>query len=92
MIHYCKIDISKEGINLEKTNKSRKCDICGFHFFKENDLKYHLNSFTCNIYLNLLLKSKYSSSFFVKEINEEYYRCYYSRITKDKAIEIIDKI
>ena len=48
MIHYYKVDISKEGNDLEITNKSRKYDTCGFHFFIEKDLKYHLSLFTCN--------------------------------------------
>ena len=89
MIHYCKIDFSKEGIDLEKRSKSRKCDVCRFHFFIEEDLKYHLNLFTCNECLNLLIKTHYLSCFFIEGINNEYYCCYYSGIAKDKAVEII---
>ena len=35
MLHYDRIDIS-EGIDIDKTNKSKECDICHYWYFLDN--------------------------------------------------------
>ena len=39
MIEYERIDIS-EGIDVNKTNLSKECDICHYWYFKDIGLKY----------------------------------------------------
>ena len=39
MIEYEKIDIS-EGIDVNKTNLSRECDICYYSYFKDIGFRY----------------------------------------------------
>ena len=39
MIEYERIDIS-EGIDLNKTNLSKECDICHYQYFKDIGFKY----------------------------------------------------
>ena len=39
MLEYDRIDIS-EGIDVNKTNASKECDICHYWYFKDIDFKY----------------------------------------------------
>ena len=39
MLEYDRIDIS-EGIYVNKTNASKKCDICHYRYFKDIGFKY----------------------------------------------------
>ena len=39
MLEYDRIDIS-EGIDINKRNASKECDICHFWYFKEKTFKY----------------------------------------------------
>ena len=41
MLEYDRIDIS-EGINVNKTNLSKECDICRYWYFKELALNMNL--------------------------------------------------
>ena len=45
MLEYTKIDIS-EGINVNKTNLSKECDICNYWYFKDISFKYE--KYLCN--------------------------------------------
>ena len=45
MVEYDTIDIS-EGIDINKTNVSKKCDICHYWYFKGISLK--CESYLCN--------------------------------------------
>ena len=45
MLEYERIDIS-EGIDVNKTNLSKQCDICHYWYFKDIGLKYQL--YLCN--------------------------------------------
>ena len=39
MLEYDRIDIS-EGININKTNASKKCDICHYSYILDKNFKY----------------------------------------------------
>ena len=54
MLEYYRIDIS-EGINVNKTNASKKCDICHYWYFKDIGLKYEL--YLCNGCHDLMQKA-----------------------------------
>ena len=45
ILHYERIDVS-EGININKSNKSNKCVICHYWYFKDKGFKYKL--YVCN--------------------------------------------
>ena len=45
MLEYERIDIS-EGIDVNKTNLPKQCDICHYWYFKDIGLKYQL--YLCN--------------------------------------------
>ena len=54
MLEYDRIDIS-EGIDINKTNASKKCKICHYWYFKDISFKYE--PYLCNIRYEL--KQKY---------------------------------
>ena len=45
MLEYYRTDISK-GININKTNASKECDICHYWYFKEISFQYE--PYLCN--------------------------------------------
>ena len=54
MLEYDKIDIS-EGIDVNKTNLSKDCDICHYWYFKDIGSKYE--SYLCNGCHDLMQKA-----------------------------------
>ena len=54
MLEYERIDIS-EGIDVNKTNLSKECDICYYWYFK--DIGYKYESYLCNGYHDLMQKA-----------------------------------
>ena len=54
MLEYDWIDVS-EGININKTNKSKECDICHYWHFLDRGLKYE--PYHYNGYHDLIQKS-----------------------------------
>ena len=47
MLEYDRIDVS-EGINIKKTNVSKKCKICYYWYFKDIGFKYEPYLKLCN--------------------------------------------
>ena len=45
MLEYDRIDIS-EGADMDKTNKSRECDICHYWYFL--DKNFNSEKYSCN--------------------------------------------
>ena len=54
MLKYDKIDI-KEGIDLDKTNKSRECMFCHYWYYLNKNFSY--NPFTCDVCYNIVQRS-----------------------------------
>ena len=54
MLEYERIDIS-EGIDVNKTNLSKECDICHYSYFKDIDFKYE--PYLCNGCHDLMQKA-----------------------------------
>ena len=54
MLEYDRIDIS-EGIDVNKTNLSKECDICHYWYFKDIGFKYE--PYLCNGCHDLMQKS-----------------------------------
>ena len=54
MLKYDKIDIT-EGIDLNKTNKSRECMICHYWYYLNKNFSY--GPFTCDGCYNIVQKS-----------------------------------
>ena len=54
MLEYERIDIS-EGIDVNKTNLSKECDICHYWYFK--DIGFKKERYFCNGYHDLMQKA-----------------------------------
>ena len=54
MLEYERIDIS-EGIDVNKTNLSKECDICHYWYFKDIGFKYE--PYICNSWHDLTQKA-----------------------------------
>ena len=54
MLEYDRIDIS-EGIDINKANASKKCDICHYCYFLDKGFKYE--PYLCNGCHNLMQKA-----------------------------------
>ena len=72
MIEYEKIDIS-EGIDINKTNKSKECMLCHYWYFLDNNFSY--GPYLCNgcykIMQNLIIL-KISILFILKKVYTEF--------------------
>ena len=85
MIEYERIDIS-EGIDVNKTNLSKECDICHYWYFKDIDLKYEL--YLCNGCHNLMQKAMSFNNVAIVYVKGSAYRIHFWNINKDDAIKI----
>ena len=54
MLEYDRIDIS-EGIDMDKTNKLRECDICHYWYFLDKNFNYE--KYLCNGCHDLMQKA-----------------------------------
>ena len=77
MLEYGRIDIS-EGIDVNKTNLSKECDICHYWYFKDIGFKYE--PYLCNGLIILLL-------YMLREVLTEFIFWYMS---KDDAVNIMN--
>ena len=69
MLEYDRIDIS-EGIDVNKTNASKECDICRYCYFKDIGFKYE--PYLCNGCHDLTQKAMMLLFFMLKEILTEF--------------------
>ena len=85
MLKYDKIDIT-EGIDLNKTNESKKCMYC--HYW------YYLNKngpFTCDGCYNIVHRSTDFKNIAIIRVKNNACRVYFEDINKHKAIKIMNK-
>ena len=52
MLEYDRIDIS-EGIDINKTNASKECDICHYWYFLRKNFNHQLYTFAMVVMINL---------------------------------------
>ena len=84
MLRYQKIDIS-EGIDINKTNASKECEVCHYWFFK--DIGFKFEEHVCNK-CHDLLKIAYSLKDIAKLIAKEItFRCILMDIGKNEGLK-----
>ena len=71
MLEYDKIDIS-EGIDINKTNASKECDIC--HYWDFLDKKFNYERYLCNGCHDIMQKTMNFNDFAIASINGNDYR------------------
>ena len=87
MLKYDRIDIS-EGIDINKLNPSRECDICHYFYFKNIGFKYE--PYICNGCHDLMQKAMYYNNVAIVSIKGNDYRIHFWYMRKDDAISIMN--
>ena len=87
MFVYCdRIDVS-EGIDVNKTNASKECDICHYWYFLNYSFKFQPN--VCNRCHDLLMMSVNLSDIAILNIKGSDYCCIISLISKSGTINLM---
>ena len=87
MIEYERIDIS-EGIDVNKTNLSKECDICPDWCFKDVGFKYE--PYLCNGCHDVMQKAMDFNNIAIVYIKGSVYRIHFQYMSKDDAINIVN--
>ena len=87
MLEYDRIDIS-EGIDVNKTNLSKECDICHYWYFKDIGFKYE--PYLCNACHDLMQKAVSFNDVAIVYVKESAYRIHFWSCTKRDAISIMN--
>ena len=82
MLEYDRIDIS-EGIDVNKTNASKECDICHYWYFKDIGFKYELYLFN-----GLMQKAMSFNDVAIVYVKGNAYRIHFWYLSKNDAILI----
>ena len=86
MLEYDRIDIS-EGIDVNKTNASKECDICHYWYFLNKNFKYEPN--LCNGCHGLMEKAMNFNDVTIVSIKGTNYRIDFWYTSKDDTINIM---
>ena len=86
MLEYDRIIIS-EGIDINKTNASKECDICHYCYFKDIGFKYE--PYLCNGCHSLMKKATKSNDVTIASVKGSDYRIHFWYLSKNDAINII---
>ena len=87
MLEYDRIDIS-EGIDVNKTNLSKECDICHYWYFKDIGFKYEL--YLCNGCHDLTQKAMSFNNIAIVYVKGNAYIIHFWYMSKDGAINIMN--
>ena len=87
MLEYHRIDIS-EGIDINKTNLWKGCDICQCWYFKDVGFKYE--PYLCNGCHDLMQKTMRFNNIAIAYVKESAYRINFWYMSKDDAINIMN--
>ena len=86
MLEYDRIDIS-EGIDLNKTNKSKECMLCHYWYFLDKNFSY--GPYLCDGCHNMTQKSTDLKNIVIVHIKKSAYRIYFLYMNKHKAKKIM---
>ena len=87
MLEYDRIDIS-EGIDNNRTNLSKECDVCHYWYFKDIGFKYE--PYFCNDCLDLMQKAMSFNNVAIVYVKGSFYRIHFRYMSKDDAINIMN--
>ena len=87
MLEYERIDIS-EGIDVNKTNLSKECDICHYWYFKDLGFKYE--PYLCNGCHDLIQKAMSFNNIAIVYVKGYTYRIRFWYKSKDDGINIMN--
>ena len=87
MLEYDKIDIS-EGIDVNKTNLSKECDIYHYWYFKK--IGFKCKTYLCNGCHDLMQKAISFNNIAIVFIKGNAYRIHFWYMSKDDVINIMN--
>ena len=87
MLEYDRIDMS-EGIDVNKTNLSKECDLCHYWYLKNIGFKYE--SYLCNGCHDLMQKAMSFNYVAVVYVKGNAYRINFWYMSKNDAIKIMN--
>ena len=88
MLKYDKIDIT-EGIDVDKTNKSRECIFCHCWYYLKENFRY--GPFTCDGCYNIVQKSADFKNIAIVRVKKSPYKIYCNDISKHKTQKLMNK-
>ena len=80
------MDIS-EGIDINKTNASKECDICHHSYFSDRNFKYE--SYLCNCCHDLMQKAINFNDVAIVSVKGSDYRIHFWYMSKNDTINIM---
>ena len=86
MLQHDRTDIS-EGIDVNKTNALKQCDICHYWYFK--DIGFTYEPYLCNGCHDLTKKAMSFNDVSIIYVKESAYRIQFWHMSKDDAISIM---
>ena len=86
MLAYDRIDISG-GIDIDKTSKSKECDICHYWYFL--DKNFNFEKYLCNGCHDLMQKAMSFNDVVIVSIKGNDYRIHFWYISKNDAIALM---
>ena len=95
ILEYDRIDIS-EGIDINKTNKSKECMLCHYWYFLNKNFSYE--PYLCSGCYNIMQKSNDFKDIAIVNVKKSTYRIYFQYMSKREAkslmtnSNLIDKI
>ena len=87
MLQYERNDVS-EGIDLNKSDKSKECMICRYWYFK--DIGYKHQTYVCNKCHDLSMVVYDLKDFMILNIKGVDYRCYIFNMSKNDGINLLN--
>ena len=87
MLEYERTDIS-DGIDVNKTNLWKECDICSYWYFKDIGFKYE--PYLCNSCNDLMQKAISFNNIAIVDVKGNACRINFWYMSKDDAINITD--
>ena len=88
MLKYDKIDII-EGIDVYKTNKSKKCMFCHYWYYLNKNFSY--GPVTCDTCYNIVQKLTDFKNIGIVRVKKNAYRIYFKDISKHQAKKLMNK-
>ena len=86
MLKYNEIDIS-EGIDVNKTYKSKECMPCHYWYFLHKNFSY--GPFICDGFYNIMQESVHFKNIAVVHIKKDAYRIYFLGMSKREAKKLM---
>ena len=87
MLQYERIDIP-EGIDINKSDKSKECVICHCWYFK--DIGYKYEPYVCYECHDLSMVAYNLNDFMILNVKSVDYRCYVFNMSKNDAIKLLN--